>query len=171
MFAGDRLRKWVALLVLALWIPSSLVAQKKSKEEHETLEVERSASDAHSFMELFTKLERDWINGMQRKDKTALEEMVAPEFMVRTSVDPDHPVMRADWIQDVLTNCDIRSYKHRGMAIRAFLGVAIVSFVQSQQATVGGKDRSGDYLIVDLWVTNHGKWQAAARYIAPGGTR
>jgi hypothetical protein len=53
------------------------------------------------------------------------------------------------------------------MTIRAFLGVAIVSFVRSERAIIRGSDTNTDFLIVDVWETNHGKWQPAARFVAP----
>lgn len=156
------------LVVLALFNLLNAYAQRKEhKPEPASLEAERSASNAHSFIELFTKLERDWLQACQRKDRTALEELLAPEFIVRVSSDPEHLVSRADWIQDALINDQVRSYRFRAMTIRAFLGVAIVSFVRSERATISGRDTNTDSLIVDVWETNHGKWQPAARFVAP----
>ena len=159
----------VALAVmLAVVIPSSLSAQRgKSKQEPQTPEAERSAANAHSFMELFTKLEREWMDAVQKKDRNALEEILAPEFMVRTSLDPEYPVRRADWIQNAVAKTEVSSYAFHDVAIRAFLGVAIVSFVRSESTTIESEERKRDFLIVDVWETNHGKWQAAARYVAP----
>jgi len=160
-------KKVVLLLLLALLLPGSASAQRKKHKETQTPEAERQASDSHSFMELFTKLERDWVMAVQKKDREALDAVLAPEFMVRTSVDPEHPVSRADWMQDALTNYEIQSFSFRDMTIRAFLGVAVVSFVESRQATIKGKGNSGDYFIVDIWETNQGKWQPASRFVAP----
>ena len=120
-------------------------------------------------MELFAKLERDWTQAVQKKDKAALDAILAPEFTLRTSENPENLTPRTVWIQNVLTSYDVRSSSQRSMVIRAFLGVAVVSFVQSEQATVNGKDRSGDYFIVDLWKANHDKWKVAARYMSPAG--
>lgn len=163
-------RTIVFALFLSLCLDTPCAAQAVHKQERETPEKERPASDAHSFMELFTKLERDWTQAVQKKDKTALDAILAPEFMLRTSENPENPLPRAEWIQHALTSYDIRSFSHRVMAIRAFMGVAVVSFVESQQATIDGKDCSGDYFIVDLWEANHGKWQISARYVAPVAT-
>jgi hypothetical protein len=162
--------KIALLLVLALLLPGSTSAQRKKREkEPQTPEAERPASEAHSFMELFTKLERDWMSAVQKKDRNALDEILAPEFMVRTAVDPKHPISRAEWMQDMLMNYEIRSYSFSDVTIRAFLGVAIVSFVETQKGTIRGKESSGDWFIVDIWETNHGKWQPAARFVAPTG--
>jgi Domain of unknown function (DUF4440) len=153
------------LLMICACLPVS--AQEKDRKAEATPEAERPASEARSFMELFAKLERDWILAVQHKDKAALDKILAPEFIVRTSTDPERPVLRADWMQEALGKWEIRSYSHHAMAIRAFAAEAVVSFLQTQQATIDGKDRSGDYFVVDLWVVNHGNWQVAARYLAP----
>ena len=155
------------LLLLIMYACLPVSAQEKHSKEEDTPEAERPASEARSFMELFTKLERDWILAMQHKDKAALDNILAPEFIVRSSADPERPVLRTDWMQEVLSKWEVRSYSHHAMAIRAFAAEAIVSFLQTQQATIDGKDRSGDYFVVDLWVVNHGNWQVAARYLAP----
>lgn len=159
----------VFALLLSLCLAVPCAAQAVHKKERETPEPERPASDAHSFMELFTKLERDFAQAVQKKDETSLEAILAPEFMLRTSDNPENPLPRAESILRALTSYDIRAFNHRSTAIRAFLGVAVVSFVESRQATIGGKDCSGDYFIVDLWEANHGRWQISARYVAPVG--
>jgi hypothetical protein len=150
-------QKSTLLALLSVCLAGPCAAQEK----------ERPASDARSFQELFRKLENDWIQATQRKDQAALDSILAPEFTVSSSESPENPLSRADWIQRALTGYDIRSYEQRSMVIRAFVGVAVVSFVQSQKATLDGKDRSGDYMIVDLWEASHNKWQVSARYQAP----
>lgn len=160
-------RTTVFTLLLSSYLATQCVAQGVHKHERQAPETERHDPEARSFMELFTKLEHDCIQAVQKKDKTALDAILAPEFMFRTSENPENSLSRVDWIQQVLTSNEIRSINHHAMVIRAFLGVAVVSFVQSQQATIDGKDRSGDYLIVDVWEVNHDKWQMSARYLAP----
>jgi len=155
--------------MLCLCLPSQ--AQKKHKEEPATPESERSAQNAHSFMEMFSKLERDWMLAVQKRDHGALDGLLAPEFIERRSTDPAHGVPRADWMQDALNNYKLDSFSVRDMVIRAFLGNAVVSFVQSQKATVAGAERSGDFFIVDLWVVNHGNWQVATRFVSPIANR
>jgi hypothetical protein len=106
--------------------------------------------------------------GCQRKDRNALEDSLAPEFVVRASVDPEHSVGRADWIQDVLANHKIRSYDLHAMTIRSF-GVAIVSLLQAEQATIGGKKTNTNSLIVDIWEANHGKNGSSSKVRRPSG--
>ena len=161
------MKKGFALLLLFVAVPCLFAQKKKHQEKSEQAAEQRPATDARSFMELFTKLERDWADAIQRKDRAALDAILAPEFLVRTAADPEHPIERAEWVNDTLSKYQLRSYTNRAMVIRAFLGVAVVSFIQSQQVSVAGKDRHSEYLIVDLWETDSNKiWHPAARYIA-----
>jgi len=159
--------KIVLVLAGVLLLSLNVAAQKRKQKETQATESERQTSDARSFVELFTKLERDWTDAVQKKDREALDAMLTPEFLVRSSADPEHSVSRADWIREVLANSEVRSYSFRAMTIRAFLGVAIVSFVESEQTTARGKEANGERLIVDVWQANHGKWQPAMRFFAP----
>ncbi len=47
------------LLIFAVLSPLNIAAQRKTHKEDVTPEAERTASNAHSFTELFTKLEGD----------------------------------------------------------------------------------------------------------------
>jgi len=160
----------IILALVLVWVAVPCIAQAGQQREPEKSEEQRSASEAHSYVELFSKLERDWNQAIQKKDRSALEATLAPEFTYRSSEDPENPLLRADWIQQELIGSDIHILSQRAIAIRAFLGVAVVSFVQIERSTVNGKDRSDEYFIVDLWEGHHDKWQVAARYRAPAGT-
>jgi hypothetical protein len=148
-------------LILSFSFPSF---GQREKKEHKTPEAQRPASDAHSFIELFTKLERDWMLAVEHKDRAALESLLAPEFNERTASDPEHPVSRAAWIDRAVADFDLRSFNIRYLAIRSFLDNAVISFEENQQVTVGGVDRSGRYFVVEVWVSKGDRWQAASRF-------
>jgi hypothetical protein len=159
--------KIVLLLAGVLLLSVNVAAQKKKQKGTQATEGERQTADSRSFVELFTKLERDWMDAVQKKDREAVDALLAPEFSERSSADPERLVSRADWMREALTNSEIRSFSFRAMTIRGFLRVAIVSFVESEQTTAHGKETSGERLIIDVWQANHGKWQPAMRFCAP----
>jgi len=156
---------WFCLLLLSLVTPAA--AQERSKGEDVTPERDRPASDAHSFVELFTKLERDLELAAHTKNQTSLDALVAPEFTERAAIDPEHPVARTEWMEKVLPDYKLDPLGIRSMVIRAFLGNAVVSFVQKQEVPASGGAANRDYFIVDLWVVNQGKWQVASRFMSP----
>jgi len=159
------------LLVVLLFVTPSLWAQHQHKPESAKSEEERPASDSRSFMELFGKLERDWGLAVQRKDQVSIDALVAPEFVERQAMDPDRIVTRAEWMEQNLKDYRLDPSGIRSMTVRAFLGNAVVIFVQTQKAPATGFSGGGDYFIVDVWVTNHGSWQVASRSVSPRVTR
>ena len=82
-------RKSTLLALLSVCLAGPCAAQEK----------ERPASDARGFMELFTNLERDWIQAAQRRDEAALDSILAPEFTALSPESPERPLPRADWIR------------------------------------------------------------------------
>lgn len=130
-------------------------------------EERRPVADSHSFVELFTKLEDQWTQAIQRRDRSRLDAVLAPEFILRNSEDPEHPVIRERWMRNVFAGPEIKSFTHRAMVIRAFMGVAIVSFVEEEQVKSDGQNHTVRRFIVDVWEVNRGQWLAAERFVAP----
>lgn len=162
------MRRPILFTILLLLFPGILGwGQVRRPREQEKPEKDRSAADAHSFVELFSKLENNWVQAEQRRDSAALDAILAPEFSMIRSEHPETPVSRAEWMQRALHVDRIQYWKQHAMNIRAFLNVAVVSFVQSQKAMCDGSDCSGEYLIVDVWEASHGQWKVAERYISP----
>jgi Domain of unknown function (DUF4440) len=154
---------WLLLIAVCLMLSSDAYTQTEKKEQA-TPEPDRTAENAHSFMELFTKLERDWMLAVQHRDRTALESLIAPEFVARNAHDPGESVVRAAWIDKALQTSELRSFEISNMAIRSFRGNAVVSFEERQQLTTKGTDQIKRYFIVEVWVANRNRWQAASRF-------
>jgi hypothetical protein len=53
------------------------------------------------------------------------------------------------------------------MAVRDLGDVALVSLLYTQDADVEGRDRSGDFFVVDAWLRRNGVWKVKARYAGP----
>jgi len=154
----------IFLIALLLSVTPPSGAQGKHTREASTSEDQRPASDAHSFMELFGKLERDWGLAAEKKDHKFLDDIMAEEFSERTAADPQNKIAKASWIQKRLLDYDLDPLQIRSMTIRAFMEDAVVSFVQSRKATKNSASQGADVFIVDVWVVNHGKWQVASRF-------
>jgi hypothetical protein len=164
-----RQRLIVAVLLLFCLALSSVGQKTHTRPEH--ADNDGPVPDARSFMELFSKLELRLDQAVHKKNEASLDEMLAPEFSLRSSINPETPLSRASWIEKALASRDNRACTHEAMTIRAFVGVAVVSFVCRQKAPVGGKGIGSEYLIVDVWEANHQKWQVGARYMALAGSQ
>ena len=158
------LMKKVALLMVIAISVSSYAQTTRRKEKRESGE-----GGARSFVQLFTRLERDWTTAIQKHDTAALDKLLAPEFIVRTTADPERVINRSDWLEKIVPTYKIDSFSQSGMTVRVFHGdIALVSFVQSQKATVNNSHENGKFLVVDVWIANRAssQWQPAQRYWA-----
>jgi hypothetical protein len=148
---------WSAFFMLRLAVPVD------AQQVHKTL------ADSRSFMELFTKLENQCSTAIEEKDRPGLEVLLAPEFTVRNAETPQVLTARGAWINDVLAQPETKSFNRDSMAIRAFMGVAIVSFAQNERQRISGRDRNIRSFIVDIWKVDHNQWLIAERFLFPVG--
>jgi Domain of unknown function (DUF4440) len=105
------------------------------------------------------------------KDTKTLERLVSPEFTQRVSDAPERSLPRALWGQPSGAYT-IESIEGRHHAARKLAeDLAVVSLLLTQQATSAGRDRSGDFYVVDIWKKSGEAWQMIARYSSPMGTK
>ena len=100
-----------------------------------------------------------------------MERLVSPEFTQRVSDAPERSLPRALWGQPSDTY-KIESIGGRYHAARKLAEeLAVVSRLLSQQATFQGRDRSGDFYVVDIWKKSGDGWQMIACYSSPLGRK
>lgn len=101
------------------------------------------------------------------KDAKAMERLVSPEFTVLVSDAPDRSVPRGLWGQPSSTYKieSLEERHHAARKLREDLGV--VSLLLTQKANFEGRDRSGDFYVVDVWKKSGDRWQIIARYSSP----
>jgi uncharacterized protein DUF4440 len=157
----------IASVLLFFFLVLSSAGQKKTHSRPEHPDNDGPIPDARSFMELFGKLELRFDQAVHERNAESLDSMLAPEFSMRSSINPETPLSRPSWIEKALAGGEDRVCTHEAMTIRAFADVAIVSFVCRQKGALRNKDLSSDYLVVDVWEANHTTWQVGARYLAP----
>jgi len=159
--------KQAVVLLIAILAGTSLWGQTRHDSDSTKVEAERPASDAHSFMELFSKLERDLALAAQKQDRDFLDVTVAPEFVQRDATDLAHLIPRTEWIQNSLRDYTLDPLSIHSLVIRAFLGSAIVSFAQRPKSGQASDHGANYYFVVDVWAPNHGKWQLTSRFLSP----
>ena len=105
------------------------------------------------------------------KDTKIIERLVGPEFTQRVSDAPERSLPRSVWGQPSGTY-KIESIEERHHAARKLTeDIAVVSLLLTQQATSDGRDRSGDFYVVDIWKNRGDRWQMIARYSSPMGKK
>lgn len=105
------------------------------------------------------------------KDTKTMERLVSPEFTVRVSDAPERSLPRSLWGQPTGAY-KMESIEERHHSARK-LGedLAVISLLLTQKASLDGRDRSGDFYLVDIWKKSGDRWQIIARYSSPMGKK
>jgi hypothetical protein len=105
------------------------------------------------------------------QDTKVMERLVSPEFTQRVSDAPERSLPRSLWGQPS-SAYRIESLDQRHHAARSLSeDLAVISLLMSQKATFEGRDRSGDFYLVDIWKKGGDRWQLIARYSCPVGKK
>ena len=117
---------------------------------------------------LFTGLEKQLLQAVQKKDKTAVEAITADDFEI--AMPNADPLAGVDWEDSVMAPAfALKSFGIRQMSVADLGDAAVVKFMRAQEATYKGKDESGDFFVVDLWKKSAGSWKLSNRYVARVG--
>ena len=120
----------------------------------------------------FTKLETELYEAIQKKDVSRLDQLLAPDYVLVTSSRAGAPMDRKSWL-DLVAVYNVESFTIGDVVVRCLMprgdtgdkcDMAAVSLTGTQKAIVGGEDRSGEGLLVDIWVRRNGSWQLFSRY-------
>jgi hypothetical protein len=104
------------------------------------------------------------------QDTETMARFIHPEFTQRVSDAPERSLPRSLWGQAGSDNYKIESFEERHHAARRLSDdLAVVSLLLTQKATFAGRDRSGDFYLVDIWKKSGDRWQLIARYSSPVG--
>lgn len=104
--------------------------------------------------------EQEWMEVVRRKDLAALEQILAPEYVYTASGQGRWP--RERWMETVPIY-DIRHFAFHEVDVHAYGDVAVVLSRYEQKASVAGAQRSGEFLLTDVWVRRNDAWQVVTR--------
>jgi ketosteroid isomerase-like protein len=114
---------------------------------------------------MFSTLESDWIDAVQRHDQEALKKIVAPDFEQRSAAAPGTPTPRAESIDHAMKQAPFHSTIEQ-MAAHEFGELIVVSFLWKLEVPKAGA-LPQKVFVVDTWKRNDGEWQVVTRYTAP----
>jgi hypothetical protein len=117
---------------------------------------------------LFTGMEKQMLQAVQKKDRVALEGMLSDDFEIAM---PDaDPLASEDWVDSVMAkDFTLKSYVIRQMSVVDLGEAAVVKFERLQQGTYKAGNESGEFFVVDLWKKSGDSWKLANRYVARVG--
>lgn len=112
------------------------------------------------------QLEKDWVAAIRSKDTTALDRLLADDFVGFSPT--GHAYRKTQAIQDLKDARYIVDKMDLDDASVNVYGTTAVSFTsQEEKSKYAGKDTSGHYYYTDVWVKKDGRWQAVASHGSP----
>jgi ketosteroid isomerase-like protein len=114
---------------------------------------------------VFTGLEKQMLQAIQKKDKAALEAMLDEDFAIEM---PDADSLAGpDWVDSIMAkDFTLKSFIIRQMSAVQLGDAVLVNYDRVQEATSKGNAVSGEFFVVDLWKKAGDSWKLANRYVA-----
>jgi ketosteroid isomerase-like protein len=114
---------------------------------------------------LFTGLEKQILEAVQKKDRAGLEAMLTDDLEI--AMPHADAVAGEEWLDSVLAkDFTLRTFVISQMSVADLGDFAVVKYERGQQATLKGKAYDGEFFVVDLWKKSGDSWKLANRYVA-----
>lgn len=142
--------KLVLLALSILPVLNPLFAQTKNNKDSK-----------NSIEQILIQLELDWSQADVKKDRAALERILAEDWM---GIDFTGTVMtKPDVMRDLHSDATAtESTELREIKVRVFGNTALVSGTEVEKSQYKGQDSSGAYIWTDVFVLRNGRWQAVS---------
>jgi uncharacterized protein DUF4440 len=114
---------------------------------------------------LFSGLERQLLQTVQKKDKAALQAMLTEEFQVE--MPNADPMPGDDWVDSVMAkDFTLKSSAIREVSVVDLGNAVVVKFERRQDAINKGNADSGEFFVVDVWKKDGNTWKLANRFVS-----
>jgi ketosteroid isomerase-like protein len=109
------------------------------------------------------QIERDFTSAMIKKDRAAMENILAADFVGRG---PEGVQNKRQVIASIMGSAlKIESAEITNMQPMVFGETAVVYGTSSEKSTTGGRDSSGQYRWTDIFEKLDGRWQCVGGYV------
>ncbi|HXO43360.1 MAG TPA: nuclear transport factor 2 family protein [Thermoanaerobaculia bacterium] len=116
------------------------------------------------------KKENEWARAWQLPDPAALENIIADDFSLISSLSKGEVTNKRQYIDSTLKLVRGEGYSFERMTVRIYGDTAVINAQFQQNASFAGHDWSGEFLLTDVWVKRNGRWQVVARHASrPAG--
>jgi hypothetical protein len=114
---------------------------------------------------IFTGLENQLLQAVQKKDKAAAQAMLSDDLYIEM---PDaDPLPGDDWLDSVLAkDYTLKSFVVRQMSAIDLGNAVVVKFDRLQEASSKSQADNGEFFVVDVWKKSGDSWKLASRYVA-----
>lgn len=114
---------------------------------------------------IFTGMEKQLLQAIQKKDKAAAQAMLSDDLMIEM---PDSDGLPGDdWLDSVMAkDYTLKSFVVRQMSAIDLGNAVVVKFDRLQEASSKGQADNGEFFVVDLWKKSGDTWKLASRYVS-----
>lgn len=114
-----------------------------------------------SVQQTLMQMERDWTKAALSKDAAAIDKIIADDW---AAIDFEGKTeTKAQALADLKSaSSTLQSIDLGEMKVKVFGNTAVVMGSDTEKSTYKGKDSSGKYAWMDVFVNRNGKWQAVA---------
>lgn len=114
---------------------------------------------------MFTHLETQMLQAVQKKDKAALQAMLTDDFTIEM---PNSDRLGGDdWLDSVMAQgFNLKRFGVRQVSLADLGTAAVVKYDRIQEATSDGKSDNGEFFVVDVWKKSGDSWKLANRYVS-----
>ncbi len=130
-----------------------------------------SAGNMSTTKESLVKLETTWSEAMVDRNVTAVDGILAPSWTAQDT--SGKPTTKRGVLADLKSGkLRITSMENHDQHARVYGDVAIVQGADTEKSSYAGKDTSGEYTWMDVFMKHHGKWRAVASqnsHVTPNG--
>src|ERR1700742_133393 len=110
------------------------------------------------------RLEQEWMERMQAREREPLEQLVAPGFRsTAIHLAPD-PMTREQWMGAAREGYTIVSFAYERMEVDVFGDTGVIHARFSQVANFESINLSHVFRLTDVWARNDGVWRVVARH-------
>lgn len=151
--------KGVRAVVMFVAAGASLALSQMSDKQEKT-KVRRAGVE-----QVLMQMERDGNEATVRKDVATLDRLLADDWVYQG---PDGTQTKAQALAALKSNDQSFDFIKLGdMKVRVFGDTAIVTGSEDEKSSYQGKDTSGHYLWIDVFVKRQGRWQDVASQSTP----
>ena len=109
-------------------------------------------------------LEEQWNDAILKSDSAAASVFMAQEW---TEITSDGSVLsRSEDLAELVGGYHATSLRLSGVAVQVYDNAALVSGISDEQSSYRGKDTSGTFRWMDVWVRRSGRWTCVMSTVA-----
>ena len=144
------MKHFIIILLAILIAENTIVAQqpKVKTAQEEIIELEKS------FAEL-----------VKSRDTIQIKKLQSETYFLAVGIQgkPLQPVPRNRWLKN-LKNYVVESYSIDDIKVNIYGNTGVAMLMFTQKATVRGQDRSGQFILTDIWNKGNHGWLIAERH-------